>query len=156
MNIIKIITYDSCKQILNLQHTIEVNLCSTTPNRQSVSLSLIVHGPYIFWEVKQMGAFFLNDETYENNYTFFYIILEYDRPNLDRFLLRGPNIWLVWQEIVYRNLQRLRNHLNSIISIAICRLIHWNKTVLFKKSIIWYLTRDSIIFAIWSMTDIGR
>ena len=48
-----------------------------------------------------MGEFFLNDETYENNNTFFYIILEYDRPNLDRFLPRGPNIWLVWQEIVY-------------------------------------------------------
>ena len=54
-----------------------------------------------------MGEFFLNDETYENDNTFFYIILEYDRPNLDRFLPRGPNSWLVWQEVVYRNLQRL-------------------------------------------------
>ena len=54
-----------------------------------------------------MGEVFLNDETYENNDTFFYTILEYDRPNLDRFLPRGPNIWLVWQEIAYRNLQRL-------------------------------------------------
>ena len=46
-----------------------------------------------------MGEFFLNDETYENkNNTFFYIILEYDRPNWDRFLPRGPNIWLVWQK----------------------------------------------------------
>ena len=45
------------------------------------------------WEVKQMGAVFLNDETYENNNTFFYIIPEYDRPNLDRFLLKGPHIW---------------------------------------------------------------
>ena len=35
---------------------------------------------------------FSNDETYENNNIFFYIILEYDRPNLDRFLPRGPNI----------------------------------------------------------------
>ena len=65
-----------------------------------------------------MGEFFLNDETYENDNTFFYIILEYDRPNLDGFLPRGPNI--VWQEIVYRNLQRLWNHLNSMILIAIC------------------------------------
>ena len=32
-----------------------------------------------------MGEFCLNDETYENNNTFFYITLEYDRPNLDRF-----------------------------------------------------------------------
>ena len=33
-----------------------------------------------------MGEFILNDDTYENNNnTFFYIILEYDRPNLDRF-----------------------------------------------------------------------
>ena len=53
-----------------------------------------------------MGEFFLNDETYENNNTFFYIILEYDRPNLDPLLPRAPIIWLVWQEIVYRNLQR--------------------------------------------------
>ena len=67
-----------------------------------------------------MEEFFLNDETYENNNTFFYIILEYDRPNLDRFLPRAPNIWLVWQEIVYRNLQRLWNHPNSMILIAIC------------------------------------
>ena len=67
-----------------------------------------------------MGEFFLNDETYENNNTFFYIIPEYDRPNLDRFLPRGPNIWLVWQEVVYRNLQRLWNHLDSMILIAIC------------------------------------
>ena len=36
--------------------------------------------------------FFLNDETYENNNKFFNIILEYDRPNLDLFLPRGPNI----------------------------------------------------------------
>ena len=47
------------------------------------------------------------DEAYENNNTFFYIILEYDRPNLDRFLPRGSNIWLVWQGLVNRNLQRL-------------------------------------------------
>ena len=33
-----------------------------------------------------MGEFFLNDRTYENNDTFFYIIPEYDRPNIDRFL----------------------------------------------------------------------
>ena len=33
---IKIITYDSYKQILNSLQTIEVNLRSTTPNRQSV------------------------------------------------------------------------------------------------------------------------
>ena len=42
-----------------------------------------------------MGEFFLNDETYENNKYIFYIILEYDSPNLDRFLPRGPNIWLI-------------------------------------------------------------
>ena len=36
-----------------------------------------------------MGGFFLNDETYENNDTFLYIILEYDRPNFDRFLHRA-------------------------------------------------------------------
>ena len=36
-----------------------------------------------------MGEFFLNDEIYENDNTFFHIILEYDRPNLDRFLRRG-------------------------------------------------------------------
>ena len=53
------------------------------------------------------GKLFLNDETYENNDIFFYIILEYDRPNLDRFFPRGPNIWLVWQDMIYRNLQRL-------------------------------------------------
>ena len=68
---------------------------------------------------KADGRFFLNDETYENNDLFFYIILEYDRPNLNRFLLRGPNIWLFWQDIVYQNLQRLWNHLNSLILIAI-------------------------------------
>ena len=67
-----------------------------------------------------MGIFFLNDETYENDNTVFDNILEYDHPNLDSFLPRGPNIWLVCQEIVYRNLQRLRNHLNSMILIAIC------------------------------------
>ena len=108
MYVIKFIIYDSCKQILNSLHTIEVNLRSTTPNRQSI---VIVHRPYICWEVRQMGEFFLNDETYENNNRFLHIILEYDRPNLDRFLPRGPNIWLVWQEIVYRKLQRLWNHL---------------------------------------------
>ena len=67
-----------------------------------------------------MGEFFLTAEICENDNTFFYIILEYDRPNLDRFLPRGPNIWLVWQEIVYRNLQRLWNYLDAMISIAIC------------------------------------
>ena len=55
---------------------------------------------------KADGRIFLNDETYENNDIFFYIILKYDRPNLGRFLLRGPNIWLLWQDIVYRNLHR--------------------------------------------------
>ena len=44
---------------------------------------------------KADARFFLNDETYENNNIFFYMILEYDRPTLDRFLPRGPNIWLV-------------------------------------------------------------
>ena len=53
---------------------------------------------------KADGRIFSKDETYENNDIFFYIILEYDRPNLDRFLPRGPNIWLVWQYIVYWNL----------------------------------------------------
>ena len=33
---IKIIAYDSCKQILNSLQTIEVNLRSTAPNRQSI------------------------------------------------------------------------------------------------------------------------
>ena len=89
------------------------------PKQTVYSESVIVHKSYICWELKQMGEFFLNDEKYENEYTFFYIFLEYDRPNLDRFLQRGPNIWLVWQEIVYRNLQRLWNHLNSMILIAI-------------------------------------
>ena len=65
------------------------------------------------------GGFFLNDETYENNDIYFYLILEYDRPNLDRVLPRSPNIWLVWQDIIYRTLQRWWNHLNSIILIAI-------------------------------------
>ena len=31
-----------------------------------------------------MGEFSLNDETCEND---FYILLKYDRPNLDRFLI---------------------------------------------------------------------
>ena len=84
------------------------------------SLSLIVHRSYKCWEVKQMEEFFLNDETYENDNTFFYIILEYDRPNLDLFLPRGPNIWLVRREVLYRNLQRLWNHLDSMNLIAIC------------------------------------
>ena len=44
---------------------------------------------------KADAIIFLNDETYENNDIIIYIILEYDRPNLDRFLPRGPNIWLV-------------------------------------------------------------
>ena len=44
---------------------------------------------------KAEARIFLNDETYENNDIFFYIFLEYDHPNLDRFLPRGPNIWLV-------------------------------------------------------------
>ena len=43
-----------------------------------------------------MGELFLNNETYKNNSIFFYIILKYDRPNLDRFLSRGSNIWPVW------------------------------------------------------------
>ena len=73
-----------------------------------------------------MGEFFLNDETYENDNTFFYIILEYDRPNLDRFLPNGPKIWLIWQEVVYRNLQRLWNHLDSMILIAICFPKPWH------------------------------
>ena len=37
------------------------------------------------------------------------MFLEYDRPNLDRFLPRGPNIWLVWQDIVYRNIQIVKS-----------------------------------------------
>ena len=39
-----------------------------------------------------MGEFFLNDETYENNNTFFYIenYLENYRPNLDRFFTQRP------------------------------------------------------------------
>ena len=43
-----------------------------------------------------MGEIFLNDETYENDDIFSYIILEYDRANLHRFLPRGPNIGLIW------------------------------------------------------------
>ena len=58
---------------------------------------------------KADGGFFLNDETYENNDTFLYMILEYDRPNFDRFLTRGPIIWLVWQDIVYRNLEIVKS-----------------------------------------------
>ena len=54
-----------------------------------------------------MGEFFLNDETYENDNALLYIILEYDHSILDRFLPKGPNISLVWQAVVYRNLQRL-------------------------------------------------
>ena len=41
-----------------------------------------------------MAEFFLNDETCENNNIFFYIILEYDHPNSDRFVPRGSNIGL--------------------------------------------------------------
>ena len=36
VNIIKIITYDSCKQILNSMHVIELNVRSKTPNRQFI------------------------------------------------------------------------------------------------------------------------
>ena len=67
-----------------------------------------------------MGEFSFNDETYANDYTFSYIILEYESPTLDRFFPRGPNIWLVWQEVIYWNIQRLWNHLDSIILIVIC------------------------------------
>ena len=58
---IKIIAYDSCKQILNSLQTIEVNLRSTAPNRQSIVYLWL----YIGWEVKQMAEFFLNEETCE-------------------------------------------------------------------------------------------
>ena len=53
-------------------------------------------------------------------------LIVYDRPNLDRFVPRSPNIWLVWQDIVYRNLQRLWNHLNSIPSIAFYFQLPWH------------------------------
>ena len=77
-------SHDSCKQILNSLHMIEVNLRSTTPNRRDRQID---------------GRIFLNYETYENDDIFFYIILEYDRPNLDRSLPRDPNVLLVWQDI---------------------------------------------------------
>ena len=48
------------------------------------------------------------------------MIIEYDRPILDRFLPRSPNIWLVWEKVVHRNLQRLWKHLDSMTLIAIC------------------------------------
>ena len=51
-----------------------VKLPQYNPKYTVRSLSLIVHRPYICWdtwEVKQMGEFFLNDETYKNNHTFF-------------------------------------------------------------------------------------
>ena len=51
-----------------------------------------------------MGEFFLNDETYENDNTFLSKFLEYDRPTLDHLTRRWPNIWFVWQELVYRNI----------------------------------------------------
>ena len=59
---------------------IEVNLRSTTPNRQSIAYLLLYIG-LIYVEKWSRWFFFLNDETYENNNTFFHIILEYDRPN---------------------------------------------------------------------------
>ena len=45
---------------------------------------------------KEIGEIYSNVETCENDNAFFYIDLEYDRPNLDRFLSKGPNILLVW------------------------------------------------------------
>ena len=67
-----------------------------------------------------MGGFFLNDETYENNDTFLYIILEYDRPNFDRFLHRAGYLNCLARKSLSESTDIWKNHLISIILIAIC------------------------------------
>ena len=79
MKIIKAITYDHCKNIMNYLRTKKSNL-TINPNSQSTVYFML----YAFYISRSKGYWriFLKDEARDYDNTFFYKILEYDGPTL--------------------------------------------------------------------------
>ena len=79
MKIIKVITYDHCKNIMNSLRTKKSNL-TINPNSQST----VYFRLYAFYISRSKGYWriFLKDEARDYDNTFFYKILEYDGPTL--------------------------------------------------------------------------
>ena len=93
-------------------HVLKVNFRCTIPNRLSI---VCAQDLYILRSKADCRN--LNHKTWENDNWFFCVILEFNLPNKDRFLPISP---FGSQEVVYRNLQKLQNHLDSISVIDIC------------------------------------